>query len=206
LAGKNSAGRFARFAGLFFAAALSIAGCGGGDGDALSGGLSRGGLVGTWTRTYIESSGRVVSCPNSLVVNGLQIDSCVRGETLVLRSNGTYTITYPAPKLIKLSTEDGTFSSSDGRLTLKRLTSSFDSNGDNVIDANEVTTLSLVTDPANLPENPQQRIVYSYVLNDEGLILTPVNSATTNSSGAIIVNSDGTVNTNVADAISRYTR
>jgi hypothetical protein len=204
LAGKNSAGRLARIAGLFSVVALLTTGCGGGDGDPLSGGSTRGGLTGTWLRSSIEASGRNVSCPNSLVVDGLQIDSCVRGETLVLRNDGTYSITYPAPKLINLATESGTYSFSNNILTLKRLTSSFDTNGDGFIGNGETTTLSLVTNSSSIPTNPQQRVSYTVVLDDRGLTLTPIQTATANASGETIVNSDGTVNSSVADATSLY--
>lgn len=204
MAGKKSAGALSRMAGLLSVVALLTTGCGGG--DRLSGGATRGGLVGTWTRAYIEASGRVVTCPNTLVVDGVLVDACVRGETLTLRNDGTYTIVYPAPKLINRSEESGTYSVSSNVLTMKRLTSSFDANGDNEIQSAETTTLSLVNDPNSLPVNPQQRIVYTFVLNDQGLSLTPVDNPATNSSGETVINADGTVNGIVANATSQYTQ
>lgn len=205
LAGKKSAGALSRIAGLCSVVALLTTGCGGG-GDALSGGSTRGGLTGTWTRSFIEASGRGVTCPNSLVVDGVMVDSCVRGETLVLRNDGTYTMTYPAPKAINLSEETGTYSVSGSILTMKRLTSSFDTDVSGTIDDDETTTLELVTSSSAIPEHPQQRIVYSMTLNDRGLFLTPIDNPSTNASGETIVNSDGTVNAFVAPATSQYTQ
>jgi hypothetical protein len=202
LAGKKTVGALSRMAVLFSVVALLTTGCGGG--DRLAGGTGRNGIQGTWTRSFIESSGSVVTCPNSLVVDGIQVDSCVSGETLILRDDGTYAITYPAPKLINGGFETGTYSVSGNVLTLKRLTSTFDANGDNEISTGETTTLNLVTDPANIPGNPQQRVVYTYLLNDQGLSLTPASNPTTDGSGATIVNADGTVNASVPNATSQY--
>ncbi len=204
MAGIKSAGALSRVAGLFSIVALLTTGCG--SGDRLNSAANRSGLVGTWTRSVIEASGRVVTCPNSLTVDGILIDSCVSGEMLTLRNDGTYTITYPSPKFINLSTEDGTYSVSKNVLTLKRLTSSFDTNGDGIIGNGETTTLSLVTNASSIPANPQQRLVYTFDLSVQGLSLTPVLNPTTDASGQPIVNGDGTVNASEPNAVSQYVK
>lgn|GEM_PF-6108312 len=197
-------GQLATMVGAISLLSLLTVGCG--SGDSLSAVGGGGSLTGTWLLSALQNSGRLVTCPNDLVVDGIRVDACVTGETLVLRDDRTYTQTFPPDKFGKLTVVNGTYSTSGGRVTFKSLTSGFDSDGDGIIGAGETTALSPVTDPNNVPASPQQRFVADVVVTVTEMTVTQIAFPTTEASGLPVVNSDGTVNAPVTSAQMVYAR
>lgn len=207
LAGIRNVGVLARAMGLFCAISLLSAGCGGGS-NRSDGQSGRAALIGTWTKTGLSARGRYVSCPNSISAEGVLIDSCVAGETVTFNNNGTYTIVYPAPRFINLTTESGTWTLNNNNiLTLTRTATGYDANNDGVITTPEITDLASVTNPNAVPSNPRQRVVAQVSFSSgPTLNLLPVMQTEKDANGTVIVNSDGTVNASVTETNSIYNR
>jgi hypothetical protein len=200
-------GVLARAMGLFCAIPLLLAGCSGGS-NGTGGQSGRAALIGTWTKTGLNAQGRFVSCPNSITVEGVLIDSCVAGETVTFNNDGTYNIVYPAPRFINLANESGTWTlNNDSVLTMTRTTTGYDANNDGVITAPEMTDLASVSNPNAVPSNPRQRVVAQVSFSGgPTLNLLPIAQTEKDANGAFIVNSDGTVNATVTETNNIYTR
>jgi len=191
------AGLLASAAGLVCAFTLALAGCGGDHGYSSSSNDVSTRIVGTWVESALSYSGRFVTCPNSITVNNVVVDSCTNGDTIAFHSDGTYTATYPPPTFLQLTVEDCKYSVSGSKVTLTSLKEGYDANGDGVITDSETTTLASVTDPANPPKNPQKRSQFQAEVSGSQLTLTPIVAAVRDQNGNLIVNSDGTVNQDV---------
>ena len=140
-------------------------GCGSSGGGLQSSRVGDNVLAGTWTRTGLSASGRSVSCPNTLTVNNIQVDSCTDTENITFNTDGTYTLSFPAPRFVRRYTESGTYSYRGGTLTLNRTRIGFDGNGDGVIDpATEVTAFAA------------QTLVASVTLSGNSFTFTPTGS------------------------------
>jgi hypothetical protein len=202
LAGIRKAGVWACAMGLVSAISLlTLVGC---SGSSNSGSQTRSDAFGTWVKTGVSSRGRFVSCPNSITIDGVLVDSCVHGELLQLNEDGTYSITYPPPRFINLTTESGTWTVNGSTLTLTRLQSGFDSNADGVIASGELTTLASVTDPNAVPENPRQSARFVLTFTNGTMELQAIPQETRDADGNVIVNGNGTVNATVADSTYIY--
>ena len=177
---------------------LFVAGCGG-SGDNRAGFGSTSGLVtdspnlsGTWDLTGLSVAGRSISCPvastdgnvssdivqNILTVNNVEADRCVAGENINF-SDGNYTMTYPTPRYLSLTSETGTYSVGGGTLTLTRTSQSYDANGDGVISPTETRTIS-----------PGQKLTSKIFVQNGVLVATPQSSDV---SADIARSSDGSV-------------
>jgi hypothetical protein len=205
LAGNRTAGVFACVMVLVGAISLLSAGCGGSSNNS---GVqsSRAALVGTWTKSGLNARGRFVSCPNTITVEGVLVDSCVQGETITFNNNGTYSVTYPSPRFINLATESGNWTLIGNNLVMTRTSTGYDANNDNAIAAAEITDLVSVTNANGIPSNPRQRVVMQVRFVNGTLELTPVTQSVRDGSGNTVVNSDGTVNAEVNDSTGIYTR
>ena len=167
------------FAGAILGAALLLAGgCGGGSGFNNNGSISRAtDLTGTWDLSGLSAGGKPVSCPsaanvntvvNILTVNNVEADRCYIGENIAFSGN-TYTITYPAPRFLNLTIESGTYSFDGDTLILTRTTTSYDTNNDGIITADETTTVS-----------PSQKVTASFSVEGNILTITPQSSDSAN--------------------------
>lgn len=188
LAGLRKAGLFASALGLFIIGSVTLvtAGCGGDGGDDFaSNGPSRATLTGIWNKSGLAIPGREVSCPNTLTTNNVTVDACVNGERIEFKSDGSYVATYPAPRFLRLTTEEGTYSVDGDTLTLTRTRIGFDRNTDGLVNpAREVQ-----------PVNPTQRVVYDIDISGNTMTLAAVQQPLTKSDGTTFTNSDGSINT-----------
>jgi hypothetical protein len=194
-----------------------LMGCGGGSDGFPGSGQNTGSLTGTWIKRGLSYQGNQVSCPNSidgstdqtvssLTVNNVVLDACGYNEEITFNSDGTYMIVIPAPRLGRLTEVWGTYKVSGSTITLTSTSTGYDTNNDGQIESNEITTLVSVSDPNNIPANAEQRSVYQISVGANSLQLTSVVEPITNSSGATIVNSDGTVNAHASGDTQTYGR
>ncbi len=180
MAGIRKAGLFAGALGLLFVGA--IAGCGGGDDNLTPTRANAAALPGIWNKVGLGIPGKSVTCPNTLTTNSVTVDSCVARETLSFASDGTYRVTYPAPRFTDLATEEGRYEVDGSTLTLTRTRIGYDTNKDGVIATTEVTAIS------------PQRIVYTISVSGNTMHATAVQQQLIKSDGTRYVNSDGSIN------------
>jgi hypothetical protein len=197
--------------GVFGLATVAIAGCGGSSDSAVPPQTVSRNIAGVWRRSQIGIEGTRVSCPDpknllapntrELTINNIVVDTCGSSETLILG-----TATTPGKgryRMVTLrGTEDGNYAFSGDTLTLVR-------------DAVDGTYLK-----NQVPPQASQRTVYSVVLVDNTITISPVaqpvglkkvNAALPafREDGSIIasnvtpvINSDGTVNTVVLPGVN----
>jgi hypothetical protein len=150
--------------------ALGLSGCGGSGGGFQSSINASNPIIGSWTRSAVSVSGQTVTCPNSLAVNNIVIDSCAAGETLKFTSDGKYSLTYPVQRFGHVYAEFGLYKLAGSRLTLTRLTTGTDRDGNGLIDPATETT----------PVSPTQVVPGTFALNGDlkSFTLTPDAPAT----------------------------
>jgi hypothetical protein len=146
------------------AAAALLAGCGGGGGN--DGGNNFGNVVGTWRQVSLGVPGTSVTCPNRLIVNGVEVDSCGPNEIVVIRSNGTMEYNEPATVDFYARRDRGTWSFTNGVLTVTATETAIDSNEDGQFTGSEI---QVVDPPVALATNVSfsgDRMTFSY--NNDG--------------------------------------
>lgn len=195
--------------------AFALAGCGSGSKGFTDSSQGKNPLLGTWLKRSLTFGDRSVSCPNSIdnsldksvtsvTQNNVVIDACGFDESVTFNADGTYKFIIPEPRFVHKTIEDGTYKVSGNTITLTRTKTSYDANGDNTIQSSEITTLTSVTDPNNVPLHPKQRVVLTYSISNGALNLTTVAQPTKDSNGVTIINSDKTVNAPVPGTTIEY--